>query len=175
MSFGQRSHRHQTRDLEVSDRCDRRPIRRQLAWLETSLGFLSRNVDLQQHVLRLAESISAAVDFLGQLGAVNRVDGVEKPHGVLGLVALQVADEVPNAAAEFLDLAARFLDLVLAEVDLAGVGRGPDVLGTERLGNGDEADVGRVAPGTAGGARDAVANVGQPGAKRGRVEHYFLS
>ena len=52
----------------------------------------------------------------------------------------------------------RFLDLVFAEVDLAGVGGGADVVGGEGLGDGDEADGGGVASGPAGGARDAIAN-----------------
>ena len=70
---------------------------------------------------------------------------------------------------------ASFLDLVLAEVDLPGVGGGANVVGVEGLGNGDEADGGGVAPGPAGGARDAIANAVQPGAERGGIEHYFFS
>ena len=41
--------------------------------------------------------------------------------------------------------------------------------------NREERDAGGVASGPAGGARDAIANVRQPGSKRGGVEHYFGS
>ena len=68
----------------------------------------------------------------------------------------------------------RFLDLVLAEVDLAGVGGGADVLGGECLGDGDEADGGGVAPGPAGGPRDARADVRQPGTGAQRRRSLFL-
>ena len=54
------------------------------------------------------------------------------------------------------------------------VGGGADVVGGEGFRNGDEADGGGVAPGPAGGARDAIANAGQPGAERGGIEHLLL-
>ena len=68
----------------------------------------------------------------------------------------------------------RFLDFVLAEVDLPGVGGGADVVGGEGLGDGDEADGGGVAPGPAGGARDAIANVRQPGRARSGTTRLLL-
>ena len=68
-----------------------------------------------------------------------------------------------------------FLDFVLAEVDLAGVGGGPNVFGVEGLWKWRRGGWTRVAPGPAGGARDAFANVSQPGSKRGGIEHYFFS
>jgi hypothetical protein len=45
----------------------------------------------------------------------------------------------------------------------------------ERFGNGDEADGRGIAPRPAGSARDAFANVCQPGSQRGGIEHYFFS
>ena len=66
----------------------------------------------------------------------------------------------------------RFLDFVFAEVELSGTRGGANVGGAEGLGDGNEADAGGVAPGPGGGARDAIANVRQPG--RDRV-HYFGS
>ena len=69
----------------------------------------------------------------------------------------------------------RLLDFVFAEIDLAGVGGGANVIGGERFGDGDEADGGGIAPGPAGGARDTIADAGQPGAERDGIDHYFLS
>ena len=105
------------------------------------------------------------------------MNGVEPGGGFPGLVRLQVADQVPaerrgGRPVHFLEA---FLDFVLAEVDLPGLGGGQDVFRIEGLGNGDEADGGRVAPHPAGGARDAIAYVRQPGTKRGGIEHYFFS
>ena len=73
------------------------------------------------------------------------------------------------------DLPLGFLDLVFAEVELTGGGGRANVVGGECLGDGDEADRGRVASGPAGGARDAIANAVQPGAERGGIDHYFFS
>ena len=64
---------------------------------------------------------------------------------------------------------------VFAEVNLTGVGGGPDVFNVECLGNGDEPDGGRVAPGPTGGPRDAFADLSQPGPNRGGIDHYFFS
>jgi hypothetical protein len=75
----------------------------------------------------------------------------------------------------FLHFPETFLDLVLAEVDLSGFGGGANVFRTERFGYGDEADGRGVAPRPASRARDALANVSQPGAKRGGIEHYFFN
>jgi hypothetical protein len=73
-----------------------------------------------------------------------------------------------------LHLLQAFLHFVLAEIDLAdGCGR-PNVIGIEGFGNSDQADGRGIASYPAGGARDAVANVCQPGSKRGGIEHYFF-
>ena len=55
-----------------------------------------------------------------------------------------------------------FLDLVLAKIELPGVGGGPDGFDGMGLGDGDQPDVVRLAPGAAGRIRDALANLGQP-------------
>ena len=84
------------------------------------LGAFAGDVDLEEDVLGLAEGVGAVVDLLGEVEAVDGVDGVEEADGVLGLVALEVADEMPDAAADLFDLGEGFLDLVFAE---AGRGR----------------------------------------------------
>ena len=84
-----------------------------------------------------------------------------------------MADEVPanRQIGRPVHLFQGFLDLVFSEIDLPAVGGGPDVVGGEGFRDGDEANRGGVAPGPAGGARDAIANVGQPGAERGGISH----
>src|SRR5262249_56040578 len=74
-----------------------------------------------------------------------------------------------------LDRVERLLDFVLAEINLATIGGGADRVRRKRLGDCDEANRGGVAPHPAGRALDASADVGQPGAERGRVDHYFFS
>src|SRR5215510_7885812 len=95
----------------------------------------------------------------------------------LCLVRLKMADQVPSERKirEVLPLLLRFLELVLTKVDLAVHGRSTHGIGTKCLRDGDEADVRGVASGPGGGARDAIANVRQPGTNRGGVEHYFGS
>jgi hypothetical protein len=73
------------------------------------------------------------------------------------------------------DLPERFLDLVLAEIDLAGICGGANDICAEGLGDGDEADLRRVASGAAGGVRDAFADLPQPCAERVHVRRYFLT
>ena len=65
-----------------------------------------------------------------------------------------------------------FLDFVLAEVNLPGQRGGAYVGGVEGFRDGDEADAGEVASSPGGGARDAFANVRQPGVNG---VHYFGS
>ena len=143
------------------------------------LGRLAGQIDLDQQLESAARRRGASSSFATSRAIVHRMDRVETRAGLPRLVRLQVADQVPaeGRSAVRVHLLERFLDLVLAEVDLAGVGGGADVVGGEGLGDGDEADGGGVASGPAGGARDAIANAGQPGAERGGIDHtgYFLS
>ena len=65
----------------------------------------------------------------------------------------------------------RFLDFVFAEVGLSGERGGAHVSGAEGLRNRNETDAGGIAAGPVGGARDAIANVRQPG---GQIGHYYF-
>jgi hypothetical protein len=56
------------------------------------------------------------------------------------------------------------LNFVLAEIDLASIGSGSDVLDREGFRNGDEADGCRIALAPTRGSRDALADVRQPDA-----------
>jgi hypothetical protein len=85
-----------------------------------------------------------------------------------------MTDEMPpegKAGGERL-LLLRFLDFVLAEVHLPGHRGGAYGRGVEGFRDGDEADAGEVASSPGGGARDAFANVRQPGVNS---VHYFGS
>ena len=86
-------------------------------------------------------------------------------------------DEMPDdlQVTRFGTFGLRFLDFVFAEVNVTRGGGRADRVSRKCLRNGDQSDVGRVASGPGGGARDAIANVRQPGAKHGGVEHYFGS
>src|SRR5262245_12402058 len=72
-----------------------------------------------------------------------------------------------------IELRQRLLHFVFAELALTGVGCRANVINRKCFGDGDEANRGRIAPCSAGRARHAVADVSQPGAERGGVEHYF--
>jgi len=84
-------------------------------------------------------------DLLREVEPVDRVDGIEEPHGVLRLVALQVADQVPGAATDFLDFPACLLHFIFAEMRDAGPQGFLDGGGGSRFGDGDQLDFRRVA------------------------------
>ena len=65
----------------------------------------------------------------------------------------------------------RFLHLVLAEMDLTFRNSRAHGVGAEGFRNRDERDVGGVASGPGGGARDAIADVRQPGTEQSGVRH----
>src|SRR5262252_11018469 len=102
---------------------------------------------------------------------------VELGGGFFCLVRLEMADQVPfeRQIGQILPLLLRFLQFVLAEVDLAVLSRRAHGVGAKRLRDSDEMDMRGIASGPVGGARDAFADVRQPGTNRGGVEHYFGS
>ena len=101
------------------------------------------------------------IDPLQQIDAVDRVNRADRRRGFSRLVRLQVADEMPpqSGIGRLCNFLQGFLDLVLAEVALPGVGGGPDGVDGMGLGDGDQPDVVRRAPGAAGRVRDALANL----------------
>ena len=98
---------------------------------------------------------------------------VEARSGFPGLVRLQMADQVPpnRQVGCPIHLVQRFLKFVFSEIDLPAVGDGPDVVGGEGFRDGDESNGRGVASGPASRSRDSIADVGQPGAKRGGIDH----
>src|ERR1700675_357565 len=82
--------------------------------------FFAAHVDLDQDTELLTSSLLrlCAVQALGQRPVVDRIDGVEGPRGASGLVALQVADEVPGSLEirHRGELAFPFLNSVLPKV-----------------------------------------------------------
>src|SRR5215471_16346618 len=105
------------------------------------------------------------------------MNDVKPGRGLFCLVRLKVPDEMPPdwKIGQIVPFLLRFLQLVLAEVDLAVLSRRADGLGAKRFRDGYEPDVRGIASGPGGGARDAFADVRQPGTNRGGVEHYFGS
>src|SRR5204862_4075778 len=98
---------------------------------------------------------------------------VEARSGFPGLVRLQMAYEVPSdrQVGRPIHLLQRFLKSVFSKIDLAAVGDRPDVVSGEGFRDGDESNGSRVASGPASRPRDSIADVGQPGAKRGGITH----
>ena len=95
-----------------------------------------------------------------QVEAVDRLNPARTRGGLLRLVGLQVADEVPleREIAQRVDLVEAFLNAILAEVALAGRRGRAHGVGIERLGNGDERDASRAAARRAAPPHDAAAH-----------------
>ena len=76
----------------------------------------------------------------------------------------------------FADLLQGFLDLVLAEVALAGVERGPDAVGPERLGDRDQGDFSRFTAGAAGSRADPFPDLPEVACDLvvGQVQRYLM-
>ena len=122
---------------------------------------LLAGVDLDEELQAPALLGHLLGDGCGDLGPVDGVDRIEQGDGLLGLVGLQRADQVQLdvgiALAQRRPLGLGLLHAVLAEQAMAGVEDGLDMLGAERLGDGDELDGGRVALGAVRGGGDAAA------------------
>src|SRR5262245_52723082 len=56
---------------------------------DASLLGLIADVDLDEHVHRAAYRVRAAVQFPREIQAIHRMDPVEEPNGILGLVRLK--------------------------------------------------------------------------------------
>ena len=101
-----------------------------------------RQIHLHQQIDGSTGTPSRFVELRDQLRAVHRVNHVETFGGLASLVGLKMTDQMPAdcRAGEGEHLRHAFLNLVLPEIDLAGVCRQADVVGAERLGNGDESN-----------------------------------
>src|SRR5215471_4651716 len=138
---------------------------------------LAGQIHLDEQLDATLNSRGGLINSLEQRGAVDGMNHVELGDGFFCLVRLEVSDQVPfeRQVGQILPLLLRFLQFVLAEVDLAVLGRRAYGVGAESLRDSDETDMRRIASGPVGGARDVFANVRQPGTNRGGVEHYFGS
>lgn len=140
-----------------------------MLWRDAALGRFASQVNLHEKLQPAARRRGRFLQLRDERAVVHRVNRVEMRGGFAGLVRLEVAYQVPRegeirCGEHFPE---RFLNLVLSEVELSGLGGGAYVVGRECLGDGDEADPGRVASHPAGGARDTFADAVQPGAERG--------
>jgi hypothetical protein len=138
---------------------------------------LARQIHLDEQFDAATDRGGGFIDLLEQRDAVDGVNHVEFGGGLFCLVCLKMSDQVPfeRKVGQVLPLLLSFLQLVLAEVDLSLVCRRTHGVRTKCLRDGDETDSRGVASGPGGGARDAFANVRQPGTNRGGVEHYLGS
>ena len=112
---------------------------------------------------------AAARHLLGQRGgqplAVDRFDDIEQRHRLARLVGLQGADqvqfEVGIACLQGRKFLLRLLHAVLAEHALACVQELAHPVGAMGLGDGDQGDGRRIAPGGAGRGGNVLTNLGQ--------------
>jgi len=63
-------------------------------WIEAGLGFLGAELDLDEYREAFAEAGGGLIEALGEAEGVEGVDGVKELDGALGLVGLEMADEV---------------------------------------------------------------------------------
>ena len=110
----------------------------------------------------------SSFEALRESQTIDGVDAVEKPRGARGLVALQVADQVPRRAEtrQRRGLALEFLNAILAEVTQAGFVRGKYGLGRMCFGNRDDGDFLGPPAGALRRASDALADLRQIGGNR---------
>ena len=106
------------------------------------LGFAPA-VDLDEHGQDLAERGAPLVELGAELRGIHGLDHVEDLDGPLGLVLLEVADEVPaDPAADRREVGDGVLDIVLADDSDAGGDGFEDPVGGLALGRRDELDAG---------------------------------
>ncbi len=103
------------------------------------------------------------VEPLQQLDRVDRLDARERCGGLLRLVRLEVADEMPPCRdiGRVGDLLQAFLHLVLAELPLPGRPRLAHAVGAERLRDGDQRDLGCRPSRAAGRLGDPLPDFGE--------------
>jgi hypothetical protein len=99
---------------------------------------------------------SQAVEPLGELDRIDRLDDLERRQGALRLVRLERSDEVPGRARDVGRLLLRFLDAVLAEGRQARNDGRPKARRRDGLGDRNEADRCRV-------TTDASTRIRNPG------------
>ena len=107
----------------------------------------------------------ARAQRFGQAHRIDAVDERECACRSLGLVGLQMADQMPSNFGQVRQLRAlrnRLLDVVLAEVARAGPRRGANRLGWLRLAREHEPNRGGIAAGAAGSRGDPRSHDLQP-------------
>ena len=141
--------RHQPTDAHAVEARDGVEQRLHLVGPRAALLCLLAEVDLDERVHRPAGGLGPPIDLLGQVEAVHGLDAVEEMDGILGLIGLQMPDEVPgHRMAQRLDLVLGFLDAVLAERGGPRLDGGFHPLGRHCLRNRDEEDAVGGAPGS---------------------------
>ena len=123
------------------------------------LALLARDVHLQQHAHRL---LGVALDLLDDRLALDRVDQPHAREHLLGLAALEVADEVPRErVAPALLLCDQRLGRVLADDLHAGLRKRAHQLERHVLGRGQDLDVRGSRPAARAGLVDPRLRLGE--------------
>ena len=97
-------------------RIDEVEERTQVLLVDARLAVLLREVDLHEDVLALADLARLLVEGTREVLRIDGVDQAEVLDGLLRLVGLQVADEMPgDIAVEDIEFALGLLDAVLTD------------------------------------------------------------
>jgi hypothetical protein len=109
---------------------------------DTAFRFFSTHMHFDEDAKFLVSSLLGirTVQALGKRPIVNRINGVEGLRGASGLVALQVADEMPGSGQirERAELALPLLNAVFAKVAESGAVGFANRGGGMRFGNADQ-------------------------------------
>ncbi len=163
---GQPADGHQALDGEGIQREHGRDRRRDVGRREAGLGRVEVDVDLEQDRIARARPDLAGqpVQPLGEVNGVDGLDPVEALDRLACLVRLERTDQLPAGAGHVGGLGEGLLDAVLAQIDQPGRDGGPQPLGRDGLGDGDQVD--RIGVAAHAGARRRDA--GEDGGPRGR-------
>jgi hypothetical protein len=164
-SSGRLGDAHEAAQPKPRQRRDLARQRHRVAGRSAAFRRLAADVDLHEHLERLAVGRPRGGQPLGDLQAVDRLDRVEHGRRLRRLVALQRPDQPPFDAGQVAErrlLGRRLLHVVLAERPLAQAPGVKDALGRLGLGHGQQPDRCRsparppAPPGRSGRARLAT-------------------
>ena len=135
----------------------------------TSLRVLLE-INLEENLERRVALPTRSVEQRDELGPVERLHDVDERGDALGLLALQLADEVPGRSlkkigalfTQRVDLLVQFLLAALPDVGDAQLGERDEIRDREELRHHDKGRL-FVAPRIPGGRRDALTHLLEPG------------
>ena len=145
----QRSHRHETLDLESRQGQQFLQMTLQSRRLKPMLAPLPRDIHFQKDTGKDPFLRGNPVDVARQVERINPVDQLEMRQRLADLVGLKMADQMPSELSrQQRDLRQRFLNPVLPEEFLPSLHGLADDFCRMGLGNGNQLDLRGIAAGT---------------------------